>query len=60
MTIYPPPICLMCKHNREAPQGGMVCDAFPDGIPEPILVGDFDHTEPYPGDHDIQFEPMEK
>ncbi len=31
------------------------CNAFPDGIPTAILVGDFLHTKPFPGDHGILF-----
>jgi len=38
-----------------------VCDAFPDGIPVEIFSSDFktDHTKPYPGDHGIQYSPLE-
>lgn len=35
-----------------------VCDVFPDGIPDEIYRHGFDHTQPYPGDHGIQFEPI--
>lgn len=44
-------ICHACRHRRSV----WACDAFPDGIPTIILIGDFDHTEPFPGDNGIQF-----
>ena len=53
-AIYVP--CDLCKHVRE----NDTCKAFPDGIPEDILTGEHDHTEPYPGDNGIQFEPIEE
>ncbi|GAF78818.1 unnamed protein product [marine sediment metagenome] len=36
------------------------CEAYPKGIPEEILTGEHDHTKPYEGDNDIQFEPIEE
>lgn len=48
-------ICHRCKHRRDVD----TCNAFPNGIPTEILVGDFDHRNPYPGDGGIQFEPIE-
>jgi len=30
------------------------CDAFGDGIPWPIQEGEFDHSQPHPGDHGLQ------
>lgn len=44
--------CLSCKHLTEP----ITCKAFPFGIPKIILEGKFDHTKPYKGDHNIQFE----
>jgi|TARA_Y100000296_G_scaffold14363_1_gene16802 hypothetical protein len=32
------------------------CLAFPDGIPEPIMLGEFDHRKPYDGDNGIRWE----
>lgn len=44
--------CLSCKHYR----GYLKCDAYPDGIPEPLLEGT-SHKMPYPGDNGIRWEP---
>jgi hypothetical protein len=48
--------CNDCVHLK---RGTATCDAFPDRIPDDILLGRHDHTEPYPGDHGIRFEPKE-
>lgn len=45
--------CEGCRHYLSA----LKCLAFPDGIPDDILSGDFDHTQPHDGDNDIQYEP---
>jgi len=34
---------------------GYECDAFPDGIPKPILAGELDHYEPNSEYDGIQF-----
>ncbi len=67
MTIGPMPLCFECKHFRpddeafdeKALETHFYCAAFPDrsGIPFEIISGGVPHTEPYPGDNGIQYEP---
>lgn len=45
--------CLFCRHA----QANNTCEAFPKGIPQQILDNRILHNRPYPGDHNIQFEP---
>jgi hypothetical protein len=48
--------CITCRHAHKGP----TCDAFPHGIPEPILRGEHVHREKYPGqDNDIVYEPVD-
>jgi hypothetical protein len=54
------PLCIYCKHFRGAGARALVCDAFPDGIPQSIVESAVDHREPVEGDHGIRFEPDEK
>ena len=44
--------CILCRHYL----GEGTCRAFLDGIPDEILSGEFDHTQPHEGDKGIQFE----
>jgi len=53
--------CLICKYmlERKATDAILKCSGFPDGIPFPILSGDADHRNPYPGDNGIRFESLD-
>ena len=53
-----PPICLRCKHFNDDER--FACGAFPNGIPEAIVLSEHDHRKPYPGDNGIRFEPIAK
>ncbi|GAB5492415.1 MAG: hypothetical protein Phog2KO_26300 [Phototrophicaceae bacterium] len=48
--------CLYCKHFHILNRSGLFCDAFPDGIPDEIVKGHFDHRKPHPNDNGVQFE----
>ena len=56
-------VCSYCKHfdldKSDYESGKNVCEAFPDGIPDKIWLGQNNHKKPYKGDHGIQFEPVE-
>ena len=54
------PQCFDCRRLLE--RKGMFCPAFPDGegIPDPILFNEHDHSTPFPGDHGLLFEPKPK
>ena len=54
MTPYAP-MCYSCVHYNDD-DDDLTCGAFPDGIPEPILLSQFDHRYPYDGDDGVLFE----
>jgi hypothetical protein len=51
------PQCINCSHFDFESLEAMRCKAFPDGIPEDILMNCRDHREPYPGDSGICYRP---
>jgi len=46
--------CVSCLRKSR----GLVCEAFPDGIPEVILNAQVDHKTPYPGDRGLTYVPV--
>ncbi len=50
--------CCRCRHKTPTPRH--TCAAFPQGIPRPIRLGEFDHHEPWPDDQGIRFEKHER
>jgi hypothetical protein len=57
------PSCSFCKRFNipvRSPSGPapLTCEAFPDGIPDPILRAEISHAEPYPGDGGKTFVPL--
>jgi len=66
MTIGPQPPCLeLCKHytgkkfNEAELRMDYFCNAFPEGIPEDIVLGIVYHTSSYKGDNGFQYEAQE-
>ena len=48
--------CYHCRHYRS----DYTCTAFPNRIPNKFLTTQEVHDKPEPGDHGIQFEPIEE
>lgn len=46
--------CTTCRHWTEA----LRCQAFPQGIPAAIRSGEHDHTQPFPGDGGLLYDPI--
>lgn len=50
------PICKKCKHLISSDK--WICEAYRNGIPDPILTDKVNHRKPYRGDNGIQFEEL--
>ncbi len=59
MTGILPPMCVDCARLVDSPGKGLTCQAYPDGIPDEIVYGKWDHRLPKPGDRGLQFLPRE-
>lgn len=45
-------LCGSCVHRT----GTYTCDAWPDGIPREVMLGELDHREPIEGDGGVQYQ----
>ena len=55
--IDPAPICLECARLQgQRKNRSPSCAAFPNGIPDAIYLGAFDHRSAYVGDKGIRFQ----
>lgn len=41
--------------NRYFGLKGMLCEAYPEGIPEKLIMEEVIHDKPYPGDNGVLF-----
>jgi hypothetical protein len=51
--------CEVCRRYRNDDKPIATCDAYPAGIPFEILINETDHLVPRPGDHGLQFDPVD-
>ena len=54
------PLCSICRYKHQDTlryrRSFPTCDAFPNGIPEPVRKNRLDHRRAIPGDSGIRFE----
>jgi hypothetical protein len=62
-----PDVCDTCIHflrtftdpplnSRVSDLSRWRCEAFPNGMPDAIMYDEFDHHDPFPGDHGMQYQ----
>lgn len=50
--------CSICHHFRRENKMQETCTAFPQKIPEAILLNQADHRQPFPGDRSVRWRLM--
>ena len=58
MMICTEPICAKCRHLVMDCRREPYCKAFPEGIPDTIFVGRYNHRRLFPEDKGVRFEPI--
>jgi hypothetical protein len=53
------PICMNCLHFDADNKFKLTCRAFPQGIPDKIILNEADHRLPFAGDHDLRYDPID-
>ena len=51
-------MCVFCQRINRV-ERNWTCEAFPDGIPDPISFHYIDHREPFEGDQGLRFIPVD-
>jgi len=62
-TLVIPEQCNGCKYLWDRViivNNRFGCTAFPNGIPDAIYSGEYDHAGPFEGDNGIRFSPIQK
>lgn len=60
MIMGPTPLCLKCARFHDNNMDTFTCDAFPERVPDEIILGGFNHNQPFPGDNGMRFVPRVK
>jgi hypothetical protein len=55
MIMGPTPLCLKCARFHDNNEDTFTCDAFPNGVPDEIVLRGFNHNNPFPGDKGLRF-----
>lgn len=52
--------CMFCQHFDESVREQNLCKAFPEGIPQEVMLNQVDHRHPVAGDEGVRWKPRKK